>query len=120
MTKRFKHFHVQIYGDRVLLGYLQTSRISSTRLTRDLKQITLRQERSDKLVGHIHFHKTKKEEFVNEVIKELFNTFGKIIIIHPLYDYVNWVQNFEYDHMIFFMNLYLQIELKNVWKKTYF
>ena len=91
------------------LGYLQSNEIFSTCMTKDLKQMTF-VKHGNRLIGHINFHKKKSNDFVSELVKEIFNTyFVTNYSVYPLYDYHNWVQKFQFDFVncIFYYFLFV-------------
>ena len=94
------NYHIRIIGGHSdHLGYLQSNSLYSSMFTSALKQATFVRI-GPGLSGYIRFYEKKSTEFVEELLKLIFNTYVADVIqfVTPLFDYKNWVKKFEFDY----------------------
>ena len=71
--------------------------------TSELSQMTFVRI-GNKFIGFIKFYEKKSTDFVEEMLKVIFNTYGVCQFVHLIRDQHNWVRKFEFDysHCVFY------------------
>ena len=79
------------------LHYLQNNKLQWSKMTRDLKKITLIRCGGTALCGYIQFRKEKRNTFIYDWVWNVLNI-RKDIRVFPILDFISWYQKFLFDH----------------------